>query len=64
MPDQGSANLILAYTDFRGRKMVLQACSCTQNYVCIKRVMLGANLHRLIYNLLVAIIFPTYFAIS
>ena len=33
--DQGSTNLIFACTDFRARKMVLQARSCTQSYVCI-----------------------------
>ena len=33
---QGSTNLIFACTDFRECKMVLCACSCTQNYVCIK----------------------------
>ena len=27
-------------------------------------VTVGANLHRLIYNLVIAIVFPTYFAIS
>ena len=34
---QGSTNLIFSCTDFRARKMVLRARSCTQNQVCIKQ---------------------------
>ena len=52
---QGSTNSILACTDFRASKMVLGAHSCTQNYMYIK-LTVGANLQRLIYNLLIAIV--------
>ena len=34
---QGLTNLIFACTDFRARKMVSGAGSCTQNYLCIKQ---------------------------
>ena len=34
---QGSTNLIFACTDFHAHKIVLRACSCMQNYVCIKQ---------------------------
>ena len=36
--------------------------SGTQNYVCIKKVIVGVNLHRLIYNVLMVIIFPICFS--
>ena len=36
--------------------------SGTQNYVCIKEVIVGVNLHRLIYNVLMVIIFPICFS--
>ena len=52
---QGSTNLIFACSDFRARKMVLLAHSCTQICDC-KTVTLGANLYRLIYNLVTAIV--------
>ena len=42
-------------TDFRARKMVLR--------MHIK-VTVGANLHRLIYNVLIDIVFPIYFDVS
>ena len=56
---QGSVNSIFACTDFRARKIVLRSRSGMQNYVCIT-LTVGANLYRLVYNLLIAIVFPTY----
>ena len=60
---QGSTNLIFAGTDFRAHKWF-----CTHDRIreimCAKAVTVGANLHRSIYNLLIAIVFPIYFAIS
>ena len=47
---QGSINLIFVWTNF-----------CPRVH---KTVMVGTNLHCLIYNSLIAIVFPTYFAIS
>ena len=61
---QGSTNLIFACIDFRARKMVLHARLCTQNLRVYNTLTVGANLYRLIYNLLITIVFPTYFAIS
>ena len=43
--------------------MVLHARSYMQNYVCIK-VTVGANLHHLIYNLLIAIVFSLLILLS
>lgn len=57
---QGSTNLIFAFTDFTTRKMVL-------NYAELRvheTVIVGANLHHLIYNMLIDIVFPICFAIS
>ena len=34
---QGWTNLVFACTDFHAHKMVLRACSCTQNYMYIKQ---------------------------
>ena len=53
---QGSTNLIFACTDFHARRIVSRARLCTQIYVCIKKSLLGANLYRLIYNVLIDII--------
>ena len=60
---QGSTNLIFTCTDFCAHKMVSRARSCTQNYVCIKSHV-GTNLHGLVYNVLLNIVFPIYYAIS
>ena len=60
---QGSTTLIFTCTDFHARKMVSYARLCTQNYVYINSHM-GANLHRLVYNVLLDIVLPSYFAIS
>ena len=49
-------------TDFLAHKMVMRGRSCIQNYVCIKKVIVGVNLHRLIYNVLMVIIFPICFS--
>ena len=46
-------------TDFRACKVVLRGCLYTQNYVCI--FTMGANLHCLIYNVVIDIIFPYIF---
>ena len=51
-------------TDFPAHKMVLRTRSCKQNHVCNKTVTVGINLRRLIYNLLIVIIFPTHATIS
>ena len=61
---QGLTNLIYACTDFCGRKIVLSAPSCMQNYVRLKHSLWAANLHCLIYNVLNDIVFSIYFAIS
>ena len=57
---QDSTNLIFACTDFRPHKWF-----CTHDrareIMCAKTVTVGANLHCLIHNLLIAIVFPTYF---
>ena len=61
---QGSINLVFACTDFCARKMVLHAC-CVHEKLCVhKKVTVVANLHRLIYSVVIDIVFPLCFGIS
>ena len=57
---QGSTALIFGCTDFHAHKMVLH--TFVQGKLCVdKTLMLDPNLHHLIYNLLVAMVFPHIF---
>ena len=64
MDSQGSTNLKFACTDFRARKMVLHAHSCTQKLRVHETVMFGTNLHCLMFNLLIAIVFSLHILLS
>ena len=52
---------LFSCSDFRAREIVLRARSCTQKLRVYKTVSVGANLHRLIYNVLNDLVLPICF---
>ena len=60
---QGSTNVIFACTDFRARNGSVYIFVHVKWWVH-KTMMVGANLHHLIYNLLIATIFSRHFLLS
>ena len=60
---QGSTNLIFACTDFRARNGSVRTFMHAKLRLH-KTVTVGANLRRLIYNLLIAIIFSRHILLS
>ena len=60
---QGSTNLIFKFTDFGVLEMVFLRTFMHTKLRVHKTVTVGANLHCLIYNVLIDIVFPVYFTI-